>query len=58
MKVLRIFDKDGVLIVYTLINLEGDDFTLRTSMPLFLPIVGVSITDPDDEKDKESEEEG
>lgn len=55
MKILRIFDKDGVLLVYNLVNLEGDDFTLRTSIPLFLPIVGVSITDPDDEE-RENEE--
>lgn len=55
MKILRIFDKDGVLLVYNLINLEGDDFTLRTSIPLFLPIVGVSITDPDDEEGENEE---
>lgn len=55
MKILRIFDKDGVLLVYNLINLEGEDFTLRTSIPLFLPIVGVSITDPDDEEGENEE---
>ena len=43
MKKLRITGVDGVIIGEYLVNVDGDSFNLDLTIPLFLPVVNVSL---------------
>ncbi len=51
MKRLMIRGMGGELICDSLVNVEGDNFALNVTMPLFLPIVYVTLLDCEKKED-------
>lgn len=52
MKKLTIAGHGGVLLSETLVNVEGDDFSLALTIPIFMPVAGISLLEIDKKETK------
>ena len=53
MKRLKVVGYDGLVVSDSLLNIQGEDFSLRFPLPIFLPILGISLTEIEDKEKKE-----
>ena len=56
MKKLVITGMDGVRVSETLVDVKGENFTLDLTIPLFLPIVNISLLEPEKKEVKRTRE--
>jgi len=52
MKKLIITSVDGTVLVHNLVDVKGEDFSYTASIPMFLPVVNISLLDLDKDEDK------
>ncbi len=50
MKRLIIFGMDGHILSDLLLDIEGENFATQFPLPMFLPVVGITMTDLDNKQ--------
>lgn len=55
MKRLLIKGTDGIMLVDQLVNLEGYDFSQTYTLPIFMPLLSIELTEIDDKDKKKLE---
>jgi len=53
MKELTVIGLGGIIIAKTLVDIEGNDFSISFPIPLFLPLVGIHLVELSEDRKKE-----
>ena len=55
MKVLTVWGEHGAVLIRTNINLVGEDIISNFLIPLYMPVLGISLIEPDPPRDEKGD---